>query len=83
MALIPGASLIYENSNGVIYAWYRDPPHNTIPRWEIGRTCQKYSLSYNDFREMVELTKTNSGFKEQFESLLTMYYLFKEDPIGT
>jgi len=34
--LIPGAELIYERSNGVTYARYRDPPHNKIPRWPIG-----------------------------------------------
>ena len=34
--LIPGQSLIYERVDGVVYARYRDPPHNTIPRWIVG-----------------------------------------------
>ena len=34
--LLPGEALIYERSDGVVYAHYRDPPHNTIPRWIIG-----------------------------------------------
>ena len=34
--LIPGESLIYERANGVVYARYRDPPHNSIPRWVVG-----------------------------------------------
>lgn len=34
--LIPGQSLIYERANGVVYARYRDPPHNSIPRWVVG-----------------------------------------------
>ena len=34
--LIPGEPLIYTRSNGVVYARYRDPPHNTIPKWIIG-----------------------------------------------
>ena len=31
--LIPGQALIYTRANGVIYANYRDPPHNKIPKW--------------------------------------------------
>jgi len=34
--LIPEQALIYENANGVLYARYRDPPHNKIPRWVVG-----------------------------------------------
>lgn len=34
--LIPGQSLIYERVDGVVYARYRDPPHNTVPRWIVG-----------------------------------------------
>jgi hypothetical protein len=35
-SLIPGAALIYERSDGVVYARYRDAPYNQIPRWIIG-----------------------------------------------
>ena len=34
--LIPVEALIYERANGVVYARYRDAPHNKIPRWVIG-----------------------------------------------
>lgn len=34
--VIPGEALIYERANGIVYARYRDPPHNTKPRWIIG-----------------------------------------------
>jgi hypothetical protein len=34
--LIPDQALIYERADGVVYARYRDPPHNTIPRWIVG-----------------------------------------------
>ena len=34
--LIPGEALIYERANGVLYARYRDPPHNMIERWVVG-----------------------------------------------
>ena len=31
--LLKGEPLIYERANGVVYARYRDPPHNKIPKW--------------------------------------------------
>jgi hypothetical protein len=77
MSLIPGAVLIYERSNGVVYARYRDPPHNAIPRWEIGRTSNMTVLNNTELRQMIELAQTNAAFGELFESMLTMYYLLK------
>jgi len=34
--MIPGEALIYERADGVVYAKYRDPPHNKTSRWIIG-----------------------------------------------
>jgi len=34
--LIPGEALIYERAAGIVYARYRDPPHNLKPRWIVG-----------------------------------------------
>ena len=34
--MVPGAALIYERTDGVVYARYRDAPHNKLPRWIIG-----------------------------------------------
>ena len=34
--MIPGEALIYERANGIVYARYRDPPHNKKKRWIIG-----------------------------------------------
>ncbi len=79
MTLIPGAALIYERSNGVVYARYRDPPHNIIPRWEIGRTNNVPVLNNTELRQMIELAQTNPAFGELFNSMLTMYYLLKEN----
>lgn len=79
MTLIPGAALIYERSNGVVYARYRDPPHNIIPRWEIGRTSNVTVLNNTELRQMIELARTNPAFGELFNSMLTMYYLLKEN----
>lgn len=78
MTLIPGAALIYERNNDVVYARYRDPPHNAIPRWEIGRTNSVPVLNNTELRQMIELAQTNAAFGELFASMLTMYYLLKE-----
>ena len=34
--LLEGEALIYERSNGIVFARYRDPPHNKRPRWVVG-----------------------------------------------
>ena len=34
--VIPGEALIYERANGLVYARYRDPPHNKKKRWIVG-----------------------------------------------
>ena len=42
--LIPGEALIYERADGVVYARYRDAPHNKIPRWVVGGAPQQMDL---------------------------------------
>lgn len=76
--LIPGAALIYERDGSTVYARYRDPPHNTIPRWVIGKSY-KNELSWGDFKRMKEIAETNEAFKKQFDILLAMYYIIKDD----
>lgn len=75
--LIPNQPLIYERANDVVYARYRDPPYNTIPRWVVGGEEQK-SLDYNTWREIVALAKEHPTLNDQLEQLLTAYYLCKE-----
>jgi len=81
--LIPGQTLIYEHANGITYARYRDPPHNKIPRWEIGRDVECESLGYNDFRNMQRMARGHEGFKDAWETMLTQYYLLKDIDIDT
>lgn len=77
--LIPGAALVYENVNGVVYARYRDPPHNTIPRWAIGGTDLKdNSISYNDFKNIMTLSETNTVIKNHLDKLLDIYFILKD-----
>ena len=76
--LIPGEALIYEHTDGVVYARYRDPPHNSIPRWEIGRSSKCALLSYKDFLHMQELANSNTGFSAAWDTMLVQYYLIKD-----
>ena len=75
--LIPGQPLIYERAEGVTYARYRDPPYNSIPRWEIGRD-DKRVFGYSDFNRMQSLAEHHEGFRENWEQLITMYFLLKD-----
>ena len=83
--LIPGEALIYERSDGVVYARYRDPPHNTIPRWIIGgdpagvARAQGDMLHYGEWQELCELSQTNTTLKKLMDKLVTTYYIVKDD----
>jgi|TARA_B110000093_G_scaffold162743_1_gene185040 hypothetical protein len=82
--LIPGQALIYERANGVVYAHYRDPPHNTIPRWIIGGDPAGIArangdlLSYGEWQELCELSLEYPTIKKLLDKLVTTYYTVKE-----
>lgn len=85
--LIPGQALIYERANGVVYARYRDPPHNTIPRWVVGgdpvaiSRLQGELISYTEWQELCELSLTSKTLKKQLDKLVTTYYIIKNENI--
>ena len=82
--LIPGEALIYERANNIVYARYRDPPHNTKPRWIIGGDpagvdkAQGCLWSYSDWQDMMRIAETNQTMKTQMKKLLELYYLCKD-----
>lgn len=78
--LIPGEALIYERDDkGTVYARYRDPPHNTIPRWVIGGPAAAHALlGFSDLKEIQHLANTNPTFKKELDKLLNLYYILKE-----
>jgi hypothetical protein len=82
MSLLPNEPLIYERSNGVVYARYRDKPE--IPRWIIGgdpgavARAQGKLLDYGEWLNLCDLTETNTTLKKQMDRLVTTYYLVKE-----
>lgn len=82
--LIPGEPLIYERTDGVVYARYRDPPHNTIPRWIIGgdpdavNRAQGCLFSYSEWQDMMHIAEKNYTLKTQMQKLLDIYYVVKD-----
>jgi hypothetical protein len=84
--LIPGEALIYERSNGVVYARYRDAPHNTIPRWIIGgdpgAITDAYGegdmLNYSDWQDLCRLSEEYPTIKKLLDKLIITYYTVKE-----
>ena len=83
--LIPGEALIYERANGVVYARYRDAPHNKIPRWVIGgdpgavARAQGKLLDYSEWQDLCDLTGQNTTLKKIMNKLITTYYIMKEE----
>jgi hypothetical protein len=82
--LIEGEALIYTRANGVIYANYRDPPHNKIPRWIIGGDPaavareQGELLDYSEWQNLCEIAIQNPTLKKLLDKLVTTYYIIKE-----
>jgi hypothetical protein len=83
--LIPNEPLIYERANGVVYARYRDAPHNTIPRWVIGgdpaavARAQGDMLNYSDWQDLCRLSKEHPTLEKLLDQLVTMYYVVKDN----
>ena len=87
--LIPGEALIYERSDGVVYARYRDAPHNTIPRWIVGgdpagiARTQGDLLEYREWQTLCELSETHPTLKKQLDKLIVLYYIIKHEQTDT
>jgi hypothetical protein len=80
--LIPNEPLIYERSNGVVYARYRDKPE--IERWVIGgdpgavARAQGKLLDYGEWNHLCELAEIHPSLKKQLDRIVTTYYIIKE-----
>ena len=82
--MVPGAALIYERTDGVVYARYRDAPHNKLPRWIIGgdpagvARAQGDLLSYAEWQELCELSLNYPTLKKLLDQVVTTYYTVKD-----
>ena len=81
--LIPNEPQIYERSDGVVYAHYRDKPE--IPRWIIGgdpagvARAQGDMLNYSDWQDLCRLSEEYPTIKKLLDQLVTTYYMVKEN----
>ena len=81
--LLPGEALVYERSDGVVYAHYRDKPN--IERWIIGgdpagvARAQGDLLNYAEWQEMCELSLEYPTIKKLLDKLVVTYYTVKEN----
>jgi hypothetical protein len=81
--LIPGEALIYERSDGVVYARYQNKPE--IERWIIGgdpagvARAQGDLLNYAEWQELCKLSLEYPTLKKLLDQLVTMYYTVKEN----
>ena len=83
--LIPGEALIYERADGVVYARYRDPPHNNLPRWIIGgdpagvARAQGDLLDYAEWKNLCMLAQESPTLKKLLDKLVITYYTIKDE----
>jgi len=81
--LIPNETLIYERSDGVVYARYQNKPE--IPRWIIGgdpgavARAQGHLLDYSEWKNLCDVASKNKTLKKQMDKLITTYYIVKYD----
>ena len=82
--LKPNEALIYERVDGVVYARYRDAPHNLIPRWVVGgdpgavSRAQGNLIHYGEWQNLCDLCEENETLKKQMDKLVTTYWLIKD-----
>lgn len=82
--LIPNEALIYERANGVVYARYRDPPHNKKPRWIVGGDPGAVAreqgdwLNWNEWQQLCAMAEEYPTVKKQLDKLIELYYIIKD-----
>lgn len=82
--LIPNEALIYERADGIVYARYRDPPHNSLPRWVVGGDPvavareQGELINYIEWQQLCELALNCPTLKKQLDKLIQTYYIIKD-----
>lgn len=75
--LIPNEVIIYERVDDVVYARYRDPPYDKIPRWKAGGTPQ-IDPTFEEWIYLNKLSKENETLRKQLDRLMILYYTIKD-----
>lgn len=78
--LKPGATYIYEQVNGVIYA----REFNCSDRIEIGRTADRVKhdqLEWELWKEIIEQSQFNPALQSELERVKMFYLLLKGDAV--
>ena len=78
--LIPGQVLIYERANGVVFARYRDPPHNMIERWVVGGEPKAVAeamgvIDYDEWKDIMMASEKSYTLRKLIEKLRNTYYM--------
>lgn len=80
--LISGEVLIYERSDGVVYARYQNKPE--IKRWIVGgdpagvARAQGDLINYAEWQELCRLSLEYPTLRKLLDTLVTTYYIIKE-----
>lgn len=79
-----GEALIYEHSNNVVYARFRDEPKSSMypGRWIIGGAADsiakvKGELTYSQWEELFSLANKHPTLKKQLDKTLDLYYILR------
>ena len=80
--LLEGEVLIYERSDGVVYARYQNKPE--IKRWIVGgdpagvARAQGDLINYAEWQELCRLSLEYPTLRKLLDTLVTTYYIIKE-----
>lgn len=77
-SLVPNEVIIYERVGDTVYARYRDPPYDRIPRWVVGGTPQM-EPTFEEWVHLNELSRRNETIRKQLDKLMVLYYTIKDD----
>jgi len=78
--LTPGATLIYERADGIIYAREHgaEPSTRRVVGYERGADYDPYRTTV-DWDKMCEAAKTNTALKTALEQCIMLYNLSKDE----
>jgi hypothetical protein len=78
--LTPGATLIYERADGIIYAREAgaEPSTRRVVGYERGADYDPYRTTV-DWNKMCEAAKTNPALKTALEQCIMLYNLIKDE----